>query len=464
MHRLLVGLFASQIVWLATVAAAACPTLASFDTGAATGQFGSVVLGPSRAPAPARPSAPMPEGRLEETVVSLERSACYGRCPTYRVELRGDGTARFEGERDVLLIGERVMPLDPSAFACLLDHLREADFWSLPDEYVANVTDGPTYMLTVSIGGRAKTVKDYRGRIVGMPRAVSQIEAEIDALGAAPWINGNDRTLPLLEAAGFDFRSPAGGKLLAGAVLRHNDALALALLARGAPAWGDAPLVAADSGNAVLLKALIEAGAVGPGAPADMKERILLAAADSGDLEVLKLALSVGPDVNARSARGTALVEVVDPYWSRSSGAGTRGQDQATAVKLLLDAGADVNAHDEDGGTALHRADYPEVVRLLIAAGANVNARDNEGSAPLHKTWNAEIARLLIEAGAEVDARDNLDRTPLLVIDDDGVALQLLQAGADPRAADKFGETVLKRARYHRWKQALALLKAKGIR
>jgi len=56
-------------------------------------------------------------------------------------------------------------------------------------------------------------------------------------------------------------------------------------------------------------------------------------------------------------------------------------------VRALVDAGANVNARDELGGTALHVAvnfrGEPDVIRLLIDRGANVNAPDTDGDTPL---------------------------------------------------------------------------------
>ncbi len=52
--------------------------------------------------------------------------------------------------------------------------------------------------------------------------------------------------------------------------------------------------------------------------------------------------------------------------------------------KLLLDAGADVNAHNDHNATALlWAARDPEKARLLIERGADVNATSKEGQSPL---------------------------------------------------------------------------------
>ena len=78
------------------------------------------------------------------------------------------------------------------------------------------------------------------------------------------------------------------------------------------------------------------------------------------------------------------------------------------AVKKHLDAGADVNAKDDQfGGTPLHHVTvkgHKEIVELLIAQGADVNVLDGGGYTPLD--WaiednHTEIADLLRKHGGK---------------------------------------------------------------
>jgi ankyrin repeat protein len=94
-------------------------------------------------------------------------------------------------------------------------------------------------------------------------------------------------------------------------------------------------------------------------------------------------------------------------------------------LKMLLDAGHDVNAMCEDPGwrhkTPLSAAvdgNEPLAVRLLLRRGANPDLRDGDGDRyPLH--WASsfgdhdECAELLVQAGASLDARDAHGQTPL---------------------------------------------------
>ncbi len=94
---------------------------------------------------------------------------------------------------------------------------------------------------------------------------------------------------------------------------------------------------------------------------------------------------------------------------------------RAEVVRLLLEAGADVNATGDDvlrgRATALSLAvRRPDVAKLLIDAGAVMNARDSSGETPLMSAasdGSSESVQLLLKAGAEVNAKDPSGKTPL---------------------------------------------------
>ncbi len=121
-------------------------------------------------------------------------------------------------------------------------------------------------------------------------------------------------------------------------------------------------------------------------------------------------------------------------------------------IKILIEAGADVNAQANDGSTALMNAAYnghTDVVNLLIEKGANINLRtkkgnsafdfamqkhkndvlslffkngidinkqDKNGDTPLHlatKNGNEEMVKILLNNGAKVNSKNHDGHTPL---------------------------------------------------
>jgi uncharacterized protein DUF6438 len=121
--------------------------------------------------------------------VTLNRSGCYGRCPAYEVEIHGDGTVLYDGKANVKTKGRKVAKISHASLVKLVDVFREADYFSLAERYVSGVTDNPTFVSSISFDGLSKSVLDYVGRDVGMPSAVSDVEAAIDRLsGASKWI------------------------------------------------------------------------------------------------------------------------------------------------------------------------------------------------------------------------------------------------------------------------------------
>ena len=119
----------------------------------------------------------------EDASVTLRRSVCFGVCPAYTVTLHTDGSATFDGDRFVAVVGHRDYRVEPAAVRKLVAHFRAAHFFELKDEYRGNVTDLPTVRLTLTVGDRTKTVIDYAGEMAGMPKAVRKLELEVDEVG-----------------------------------------------------------------------------------------------------------------------------------------------------------------------------------------------------------------------------------------------------------------------------------------
>jgi ankyrin repeat protein len=124
-----------------------------------------------------------------------------------------------------------------------------------------------------------------------------------------------------------------------------------------------------------------------------------------------------------------------------------------SAVRLLLQKKADVNAPQTDGATAIEWAAYHddlELADLLIAAGANPKIPNREGATALQLAslhGSAAMMEKLLNAGAEVNERGVNGETPLMFAARNGnlEALKLLlKRGADVNAKEALrGTTAL---------------------
>ena len=185
-------------------------------------------------------------------------------------------------------------------------------------------------------------------------------------------------------------------------------------------------------------------------------------AAKLGLSQVLEFLRLKGIDLNV-NFNGSTLLQVAS-----MSG-------RVTAVKYLLDHGADVHPEEGEFGSAIVAAaasplfDKAEaIISLLIERGANVQSGDGSGMTPLHfaaRNGAIEIINLLLDAKADVDSRLNLGQTPLhlasINMKIEAVSL-LLTRGAGVDEADKEGWTSLHNAAYNGHVSVVETLLQKG--
>jgi ankyrin repeat protein len=122
----------------------------------------------------------------------------------------------------------------------------------------------------------------------------------------------------------------------------------------------------------------------------------------------------------------------------------------ADCLKLLLDAGGDVNKCDNDGRSPISRAaenGHADCLELLLGAGGDVNKCDDGGSSPISiaaEEGYADCLELLLDAGGDVNKCDDDGRSPIYLAAENGnvdCLELLLDAGGDVNKCDGGGRS-----------------------
>ena len=130
----------------------------------------------------------------------------------------------------------------------------------------------------------------------------------------------------------------------------------------------------------------------------------------NGDIELIDFFVRAGINIHIEDEKGAPSVLIA------------MKKGYTVIAKILLNAGADVNARDKMGITLLMLAcgkstqSYKEIAEALIHKGALINERDRLGYTPLLLSLSggsAEIAELLIQKGANVHAQTKYGKTAL---------------------------------------------------
>lgn len=167
---------------------------------------------------------------------------------------------------------------------------------------------------------------------------------------------------------------------------------------------------------------------------ADAATSCLELAVTTGNVDILQLLIIGGADLNKNiTVDGNSHKMGTCLHWLASCGLCTGVHDNVLSmVKIICNAGGDLNARDEKQQTALHYLAtsgagkpltspedltagriarvYESVIQTLIDAGADVNAQDADGKTPLHYTvvrGSGVMFNLLLRASVNALLKDN---------------------------------------------------------
>jgi hypothetical protein len=218
------------------------------------------------------------------------------------------------------------------------------------------------------------------------------------------------------------------------------------------------------------------------------RELILAIKANDTNRALEALRAHADPNVRDRGQKPPSLRDYLSNVWQRMIGKDWRtteltrtalmsavDDDNLEMITTLLDAGAEVDARDKAGETALMIASERQldVVKLLLARGAKVNSKDKAGWTPLMRaSYNAPymghpaIVEVLLDRGADLNARGSLGETALMLASErhlDVVKL-LLNRGAEVNAENSQRHTALDIAEHENSTETIQLLKRYGAK
>lgn len=149
----------------------------------------AVLQGPALSAQP-RPVPP-------DTLIVLDRGACEQRCAVYRLAIFADGTVIYDGRYFVRRAGLVRSSISPDALSNLIADLDAGGFFAMESNYGYGNKDhcdafesgDPAAILTVSSGGRSKTILHNHGCSGKASSRLTDLEDKVDrAVGAVKWI------------------------------------------------------------------------------------------------------------------------------------------------------------------------------------------------------------------------------------------------------------------------------------
>lgn len=148
--------------------------------------------------APRKTVTPPAEGPaqtgLDGATITLERTACFGSCPVYRVSVLPSGEVTYEGKAHVRQMGSASGQIPQRQLDALQEEIDRSGYFSFAPRYTSGepacgryATDAPSVITSVTLGGRTHRVEHDYG-CGSAPGALVVLEQRIDeVLGSARW-------------------------------------------------------------------------------------------------------------------------------------------------------------------------------------------------------------------------------------------------------------------------------------
>lgn len=112
------------------------------------------------------------------TYLKMDRTACFGRCPVYTIELMSNGSIYYEGKKNTEFIGKREAKISVAQMQKFMKTISGYKLLSLQNVYKPIAADLPRLNFTFTVNGKAKSIKNGESG----PKYLETIGKKIDSL------------------------------------------------------------------------------------------------------------------------------------------------------------------------------------------------------------------------------------------------------------------------------------------
>jgi hypothetical protein len=114
----------------------------------------------------------------EKSAITMEKTACYGKCPVYTITIYGTGKAEFTGSKNVKMLGKYEKQLSKEETLKIFNTFYASSFSDFLSEYDSGVTDVPATIISFLHKGYNKVIKDK----MGAPGELKALEKMVEEL------------------------------------------------------------------------------------------------------------------------------------------------------------------------------------------------------------------------------------------------------------------------------------------
>lgn len=136
-------------------------------------------------------SVKVQEGGPKTTIITFERSVCFGSCPAFTMTIAAEtNKATYVGTSNVEKIGTFEKSFSDEDIAKLKDAFDKAKFFDMENEYSSQISDIPSTYVSLTYAGNTKKIKDKQHA----PKELKDLEKMLDDIANSDgWVKVKDK-------------------------------------------------------------------------------------------------------------------------------------------------------------------------------------------------------------------------------------------------------------------------------